>query len=430
MASRFSVLLISSRPEVAEAFRRDPKSARYILTVRSPKRIDIEEASHNYQCVLIDSAGLSDPVAMGRELRSHNPQVEFILIVSRDTESVGLDALKYGAFDYHVWPSDAKVLWMLLSRCLDRCQPPEQVRLGPFGPYRLIRRIAKGGMAEVYLAEPTDPGSNLPSPLVLKRIRAAFAEKPEFVTMFMDEARISALLRHSNVVRLLDFGRAQGLLYMAMEYVPGTNLFELIRAVKRLQPGLAAHIVAQAADALDYVHSLTDDLGQPLNVLHRDVSPANILLSTDGAVKLADFGIAKAAQRYAETTLGAVKGKADYMSPEQVRQERNIDARSDLFALGIILYELVMGQHPFRGAAPVDTLTNIREGRFVPTSAADTVDVQLQRIMAKALANQPAHRYAGAAQLARDLREWSKNRPSVGAFELRQCVEKTLQPSS
>lgn len=432
MAKRIPVLLISKRQEVAEAFRRDPDAARYVLTVRSPRRVDEEEAAHNYQVAVIDSEGFPEAVDLGRRLRTRNDRVEFIPLVSAASEAHGVEALKHGAFDYQLWPAKAPELWSVLARCLDQCKPIEEQVMGPFGPYRLYKKIATGGMADVFLAQPLDPNTDMGSPVVIKRIREAMAQRPEFVTMFMDEARISSLLRHPNIVRVLDFGRAQGLLYMAMEYVPGCNLQAVGRATGwKVRPEIAAYIVAEVADALDYAHSCTDETGEPLGIVHRDVNPPNILLSNDGHVKLADFGIAKARQRYAETTLGMIKGKADYMSPEQVAQKKTLDGRSDVFSLAIILYELVTGVHPFRGAAPVDTFLRIREANPKrPSELVPELDGELEAILLRALAGERSQRYQRASQLAQQLRSWVFAQAEVGPRQLRGYIENVLDETA
>ena len=218
-----------------------------------------------------------------------------------------------------------------------------------FGKYTLIRKIGTGGMAEVYLAR-TTVAQGLNKTLVIKKIHTAYARSRQFVTMFVDEAKIALGLNHPNIIQVFDFGAVGDTYFLAMEYVEGMDLLRLLqeaaKARQRLPYGLSAYIVQQLAKGLDYAHRKTDEFGQPLGIVHRDISPQNILLSWDGGVKIVDFGIARARDVHEEQ--GVIKGKFAYMSPEQARGEP-VDCRSDVFAAGIVLFELVCARPLFHG---------------------------------------------------------------------------------
>src|SRR6185436_8888651 len=216
------------------------------------------------------------------------------------------------------------------------------------GRYELIRRLAVGGMAEIYLARLPGVGlEGFEKLVVIKRILPQHALDPELLRMFLDEARLSATLTHPHVTEVYDFGTDGEAPFFAMEYVLGSNLRELMKAHAAPLPlAQAVGIVAAAAAGLHYAHEKRGPGGEPLHIVHRDVSPSNVLVSYDGAVKVSDFGIAKWTLQRTQTQEGALKGKFAYMSPEQCRG-KPLDARSDVFALGTILYELTTGVGPF-----------------------------------------------------------------------------------
>src|SRR5258708_17189932 len=202
-------------------------------------------------------------------------------------------------------------------------------------------------MAEVFLARAA-LAQGLYKTLVIKKIHAAYARSTQFAAMFKDEAKIAAGLNHPNVVQVFDYGVAGDTYFLAMEYVEGMDLLRLLqeaaKARQRLPYGISAYVVQQLAKGLDYAHRKTDEAGQPLAIVHRDISPQNVLLSWDGAVKIVDFGIARARDVHEEQ--GVIKGKFAYMSPEQARGE-TVDCRSDVFAAGIVLYELACARPLF-----------------------------------------------------------------------------------
>jgi serine/threonine protein kinase len=254
----------------------------------------------------------------------------------------------------------------------------------PFGPYELIRRLGAGGMAETYLALRRGPGG-FEQRVCLKRILQAYESDTEFVRMFLQEARLSARLRHANIVQVLDFGMAEGSHFLALELVDGLDLKGLLSALGRqgeaLTSGLVSYLALELATALDYAHDATDE-GRVRGVVHRDISTSNVLVSKAGEVKLTDFGIAKAMNQPGTTGTGTIRGKVPYMAPEYARHG-HFDARSDLFSLGVTLYECLAGQRPFDGTTDLDTLERIAQGRHrrlderlpeAPTGLTETIE--------------------------------------------------------
>ena len=274
----------------------------------------------------------------------------------------------------------------------------------PIGRYEPIRRLAVGGMAEIYLARLLGVGiEGFEKLVVLKRILPQHALDPELLRMFLDEARLSATLTHPHITEVYDVGADGDAPFFAMEYVHGANLRELMRAHARsvgqpvapLELGHAIEIVAAAAAGLHYAHDRLGPGGEALGIVHRDVSPSNVLVSYDGAVKVSDFGIAKWALQRTRTQEGTLKGKFAYMSPEQCRG-RAVDRRSDVFALGTILYELTTGAAPFTGDSDLEILNRIATGVAAPPAWPEEKGVYptaLADIVMRALAPHPDHRY-------------------------------------
>ncbi|MFI5289596.1 MAG: serine/threonine protein kinase, partial [Polyangia bacterium] len=214
------------------------------------------------------------------------------------------------------------------------------------GPYRLLSQLAVGGMAEIYVAKTAGVGG-FEKLIALKVIHPNFSEDPEFVQMLVDEAKLSVQLQHANIVQTFDLGRIDEQYYIAMELIDGIDLYRLLRQASEKEIDfpfeVAAFIAQETSSGLDYAHRKRDSKGRPLKIVHRDVSPQNVLVSYDGQVKIVDFGIAKAALRGQQTAAGVIKGKYYYMSPEQAWGDP-IDARSDVFSTGILLYEMLVGQ--------------------------------------------------------------------------------------
>jgi serine/threonine protein kinase len=274
------------------------------------------------------------------------------------------------------------------------------------GRYVVRRKIAEGGMAEIFLAASRGP-EGFEKEVVIKRIRSALADDPSFVQMFISEARVASKLNHPNIVHIFDFDQHGDSYYLSMEYVRGKSLAELQRRTRErarpLPPILAAQISLEVARGLAYAHKMTDH-GQPLNLVHRDVTPHNILLSYDGSVKLTDFGIAKAGNR--ATTAGMLKGKFAYMSPEQARGEP-VDARTDVFALGITLWELLTQGKLFDGDSDVAVLRAVQERPIEsPAHMNAGVDAELDGVVLRALVRDPAGRFQSAHEFERALQQY------------------------
>lgn len=273
----------------------------------------------------------------------------------------------------------------------------------PYGRYLLLERLAIGGMAEVWLAEARDrPGRRY----AVKRLLPTLAEDPAFVTMFLDEARIGALLDHPGIVPVHDLGREGSGYFMAMDYLPGQDLRALLARLRhdgsRLPPALSAHLVAEAARALDHAHRATGRDGQPLRVVHRDLSPANVQLGYDGRVAVLDFGIAQAAFR-AHREDAVLRGKFGYLSPEQVCGQP-VDRRADVFSLGAVLHELLTGQRLFHGPSDLAVLERVRRAEVRPPSERNpAVPPALDEVVLRALSRQPEGRQPWASDLAAEL---------------------------
>jgi eukaryotic-like serine/threonine-protein kinase len=275
----------------------------------------------------------------------------------------------------------------------------------PADRYRIVGRIAAGGMAEIYLARTTNK-AGAEREVVLKRLLPELQSDHEFVQMFHDEARIASQLNHPNIVQIYELGELDGSLFIAMELLRGVNLRDLLARLhttnKQLSPHLAVRIACEALAGLHYAHNFTDARGRKLNVVHRDVSPQNILITYEGNVKLVDFGVAKAEGKLHQTRAGLVKGKFAYMSPEQVSGGQ-LDGRSDLFALAEVFYELMLRRHPFYAQTDMDVLRAILDADPPHPSALDqNFPAALGAIFMRALKKRQGDRYpdAGAMQEA------------------------------
>ena len=269
------------------------------------------------------------------------------------------------------------------------------------GKYRLASRIAAGGMAEVYRAKYLG-AAGVTKSVVIKRILPAYAGNPAFVRMFVNEAKIAAGLSHGNVAQVFDFGEIDGEFFLAMELVHGQSLARIQRrAAERglsVPVPIAVYVAMEMCKGLHYAHTRTDDAGRPLGIVHRDVSPQNVLVSYEGQVKIVDFGIAKARDATSDTQAGAVKGKYLYFSPEQARA-KEVDAQTDVWATGVVLYELVTGRRPFRGKL-IEVLGKIVKGEVVPPSDIDPdLPPALEAVILRALARDKAERYGSCLEL-------------------------------
>ena len=276
----------------------------------------------------------------------------------------------------------------------------------PFGKYLLLDRVSVGGMAEVFKAKAFGV-EGFEKILAIKRILPSMIEDEDFIEMFIDEAKIAGQLNHANVCQIFELGRFDRAHYIAMEYISGKDLLQIMSVFQRRQETfpltVAGFIVAKLCEGLDYAHRKRDPGGNELNIIHRDVSPQNVIVSFEGEIKLIDFGIAKARYRSSKTAAGVLKGKFGYMSPEQVRG-MNLDRRSDIFALGTLLYEMVAGIRLFVGESDFSTLEKVRNVDVSPPTRYNPgIPPELERIIMKALARTPETRYQWANELQEEL---------------------------
>jgi len=274
-----------------------------------------------------------------------------------------------------------------------------------FGDYELIEKIGIGGMAEVYKAR-TQSAEGVERTLVIKKILPQFATNHHFVRMLVAEARVSSLLSHPNIVQIFELGEIDAQYYIAMEYVPGPDLLTILtsatRANLRVPLGIALFLISDICNGLHYAHQAKDSRGRPLKLIHRDISPSNILISDKGSVKLMDFGVASAdltrsgRQRAVEPNAGALKGKLGYMAPEQV-SGMAVDHRADIFALGIVLFETLTLKRLFLGKTDPETLQNVRDARLdLKLQRHPYIPEGVQEILRRALAKDPDQRYQDA----------------------------------
>jgi len=276
------------------------------------------------------------------------------------------------------------------------------------GRYTLLKKLAVGGMGEIYVAAKSGP-LGLGAPIALKVLRDEFTQDQTFVDMLVDEANICRFLNHQNVVSVTDFGEDLGTYFIAMEYVQGVTLQYVLEQLrnhrKRMPLGLSLFVQAELCRALRHAHTRKNYAGEPLNIIHRDVTPGNLLLSIQGEVKLTDFGIARAKGRNHKTQAGILKGKFGYMAPEMIRQEE-IDARADIFCAGIVLYEMLTTRHPVHGASLMEAITAFEQQSYKPPSGYNKqLPQSLDDIVMKALAPNPKERWDDAEALSRAIQD-------------------------
>ena len=284
-----------------------------------------------------------------------------------------------------------------------------------YGNYFLLEKIAVGGMAELFKAQQRGV-QGFQKIVAIKRILPHFSDNEDFVTMFIDEAKLAAQLTHPNIAQIFDLGKAGNSYYIAMEYVNGRDLRTLLRKVREhgipFPEQVAAFVVMKVAAALDYAHRKRGFDDRELKLVHRDISPQNLILSTEGAVKLVDFGIAKAASKASHTVAGALKGKLLYMSPEQATGQP-LDNRSDLYSLGLVLFELLTGERCFQADSELGVLEKVRLGRISDLSMLNpNVSREMLAIVARALQKGVDHRYPSARFMERDLRDYLQRQGS------------------
>jgi len=279
------------------------------------------------------------------------------------------------------------------------------------GKFQLVRRLATGGMAEIFLARARSI-QGFEKLVVLKRILPQHAESDEFIQMFLSEARLAATLHHPNIVQVYDIGQEHGAFFFTMEYVQGQDLRTLVRAARKAQRAIPIehilHIVMGVAAGLHHAHEKVGPDGRPLGIVHRDVSPSNVLVTYGGDVKIVDFGIAKAASAQVATIAGTLKGKIPYMSPEQCRGEP-VDRRSDIFSIGTLLWELTTGRRLFHGDNEFAVLNRVARGEVPPPSSVrPDYPPALQAIVMKALCATPRGRYDTSLQMQMDLEDFAR----------------------
>jgi TonB family protein len=301
-----------------------------------------------------------------------------------------------------------------------------------FGQYTLLERIAVGGMAEVWKARMRGV-EGFQKTVAIKRILPHMTDNAEFVGMFIDEAKLAAQLSHPNIVHIYDLGKMGRDYYIAMEYVDGKDLRSLLNSARRkgqlLPLGLGLLIASRVASALDYAHRKRDFEDREMGLVHRDVSPQNVLLTAEGDVKLCDFGIAKAVSKASQTQMGALKGKLQYMSPEQA-WGRPVDARSDLFSLGAVLFEMVTGERLFTGESEMSVLESVRQGQTrTPRQVDPSIPRQVDEIVARALAIEPKDRFQSAGEMKQALEAaLAAVSPSTGPTDLALFIQRILEP--
>jgi len=305
-------------------------------------------------------------------------------------------------------------------------------RKGPekLGRYKLLTLLATGGMAEIYLARQTGIGG-FERLVVVKRILPHLAGQERFVEMFFDEARIAAQLNHPNIVQIFDLGQDEDEYFISMEYLEGESLGYLVREARRtgnfLPVDVSAGIVAQVCDGLDYAHKLTDESGKPLNIVHRDVSPHNIIVLFLGSVKLVDFGIAKAASKMHQTRVGTLKGKLTYMPPEQCLAQP-VDGRSDIFSLGVVLWELLTRRRLFKRESEAAMIQAILTDIVPPVRQINPeVTPGLEKVVAKALQRDPEKRFQSAGEMGAAIRDSLREKTgAAGIQEIAAFVDEVL----
>jgi serine/threonine-protein kinase len=298
------------------------------------------------------------------------------------------------------------------------------------GRYECLLPIARGGMAAVWAARARG-ARGFQKIVAIKTMLPSLSTEPDFEKMFLDEARIVAGIRHPNVVEIIDLGEEAHLLYIVMEWIDGEPLSALMRTRpsgdRKLPFGIGVKVMMDVCAGLHAAHELKDETGQPAELVHRDVSPQNILVTYDGVVKLVDFGVAKSlAMSSTQTTAGQVKGKVPYMAPEQVLG-KPLDRRVDVFSAGVVLYQLTTGTHPFRGDNDGATFHNLLYADIpAPTRIVAGYPRPLEKVVLKALAREPEQRYASAADMGDELASVSRRIDGVSARKLSECMTTVL----
>lgn len=300
----------------------------------------------------------------------------------------------------------------------------------PFGRYILLEKLAMGGTAEIFRAKLLGV-EGFEKEVVIKRILPPWSANPQFISMLIDEAKILVRLQDQRIVQVYELGRENDLYYISMEYVKGWDLRHIIRSAKEQSKPFALsecfYVIGEILKGLEYIHKQSDKRGQNLEIVHRDISPQNILISTEGKIKIADFGIAHARSRSYETSTGVIKGKFSYMSPEQARGEK-LNLKTDLFATGILLYEMITLQKIFQGKSDLEVLNQVRN--FHPDTLIQQLMVppSLQKILRRALAPEISLRYSSAREFLNDLQESALSLSEEKGEEIFSKRLETLKP--
>jgi serine/threonine protein kinase len=280
----------------------------------------------------------------------------------------------------------------------------EYENMDRIGPYVLLRKMARGGMAELFLSDYLSE-DGFRKQVAVKRILPHLAENTDFINMFTREARIAALLHHPNIVQILDYKKIDNAYLIAMEYIDGKNLGEILSTLKHGIPyELTGYIISEICKGLDYSHNKKDDLtGEPMNIVHRDISPQNILVSFRGEVKISDFGISKAQSEPSLTQVGVIKGKMSYLSPEQAMGEQ-IDARVDIYALGLVFYEILTGKRVYQFDSDIEAIRTIPVMDIKPViEELPDLPVELNNLVMKCLERKKELRFQSAQEVFKEL---------------------------
>jgi serine/threonine protein kinase len=320
-----------------------------------------------------------------------------------------------------LWDRRAKARAVRVQRDIEK--------MDRIGPYLLHKKVARGGMAELFLADYVRR-DGFKRKVAIKRILPHLAGNKNFIKMFTREARVAALLQHPNVVQIFDYGKIDNAYFIAMEYIDGKNLGEIISALKQGLPfDKAAFIISQICKGLDYSHSKKDEnTGEPFHIVHRDISPQNLLVSYQGEVKISDFGISKARSEPSLTQAGVVKGKMAYLSPEQALGEP-IDHRADIYALGLVFYETLTGKRVYTFKNDIDAIRTIPKMDIKPLSmSVPDIPEELNRIVMKCLEKQKDNRYQSASAVNTDLLKFKKEQKlTFDASDLADFMKKKFK---
>ncbi len=286
-------------------------------------------------------------------------------------------------------------------------------RTDELGDYDILGLIARGGMAEIYKAKKKGV-KGFEKVIAIKKILSGYGEDDKYIEMLVDEAKIAAELSHPNIVQIYDLGKKDDYYFIAMEYIQGKDLGLTLKKLNKIDKWIpeeiSIYLIIKVLEALGYAHSAKDNQGRNLEIVHRDISPPNIMISFGGDVKLTDFGVSKASIKIHQTISGALKGKLLYMSPEQAKGDKNIDSRSDLFSVGVLLFELITQEKLFLDSSEMEVLKKVQNGSIIkPSEFKNDINTELERIILKSLNKDRDQRYQSAPEMIRDLESYLQN---------------------